>query len=195
MTDDRPRFEFRVWGRELVAPTALLNSIAAVAGDSASDETYLVGPEHINTKIRGGQLDIKVRRAVVDGYEHWEPLAKVAAPLEAEFVRERLAPLLGISPARVQRSRYDLDEFVDELIRPEPGVSVIEVSKSRIKFVHDECLAEVAAVTAAGRDLRTLAVESADLPALDDLCRRLGIRGMENCGYPRALREMWTKRG
>ena len=61
--------------------------------------------------------------------------------------------------------------------------------------MHDECLAEVAAVSAAGSDLRTLAVESADLSALDDLCRRLGIRGMENCGYPRALRRISTKRG
>ena len=131
MTDDRPRFEFRIWGSELAAPTALLNSFADVAGDSASNETYLVGPEHVNTKIRGGQLDVKVRRSVVDGYEHWEPVVKVAAPLQAGFLRERLATLLDISPARVQRDRYSFAEFVDEVMRPEPEITVIEVSKSR----------------------------------------------------------------
>ena len=88
MSDISPRYEFRIFGDNLVP---VLQSIKEIAGEPLireSDEVYIVSGScwDTNLKIRDGKLDIKILVQERYGLEQWVPKAKVVFPVEKEFV-------------------------------------------------------------------------------------------------------------
>lgn len=65
-TEVQPRFEFRVWGKDLDGPAGRLRRFSGEFQEVTSVETYVIAVERddVNAKIRGGLLDIKVLTAV-----------------------------------------------------------------------------------------------------------------------------------
>ncbi len=146
-----------------------------------------VASDDVNAKIRGGLLDIKVLAAVSRGCEQWRPWLKAEFPLAAPLLLEVL-PRLGVVGLTLHRDSYSFAAFVDDVIRPSEQLHAVDLSKRRIKYDVAGCLAELADVAVNRHELRTLAAESADLDALRELLRRLGIEGFENVSYPRAIK-------
>ena len=190
MDETRPRFEFRVWGKDVDEAATRLRSSAAWSGEPAtSRETYVVALARadVNAKIRAGLMDVKALKTVVRDCEQWYPWLKTEFPVSAELVEEIL-PRLGVAGATTSRRSYGFVEFVDQVVRAEPLLRVVNVEKTRSRYTIDGCLAEVADVTADGRRLRTLAVESEDIDGLVAVRQHLGLEGCENTNYPRALK-------
>lgn len=191
MEEIQPRFEFRVWGEHVDDAGALLRDSANALGPPGhSAETYVVALNRsdVNAKIRDGLVDIKVLHAIAEGCEQWFPWTKAEFPLAASLI-EAWLPRLGVSGLISEHRAYDFEQFIDEVVRAEPALHAVGVDKVRQRFEVGGCLAEMAQITVADQELRTLAIESTDLDALVEVRRRLGLDGMPNVNYPAALKE------
>ena len=189
-TEVQPRFEFRVWGKDLGGPAGRLRRLSGESQDVRSEETYVIAIERddVNAKIRDGLLDIKVLSAVSQRCELWRPWLKADFPLAASLLLEEVLPRLGVVELDLHWDSYSLATFIDDVIRSHPQLHVVDLSKRRLKYDIAGCLAEFAEVTVNRHELATLAAESADLDALRELLRRLGIEGFENVSYPLAIK-------
>jgi exopolyphosphatase / guanosine-5'-triphosphate,3'-diphosphate pyrophosphatase len=181
-----PRWEWRAFGRSFGAAEDALVPISPKRTEEG-DEIYLVSGVRANVKVRDDLMDVKVLREVnADGLERWEPVMKQGFPLAATDASEVLEAL-DVTGPNLTRATYTLDGFLNELIRSNDVVRVVNVHKRRNRFTAAGCMAELADVVADGRPTRTLALESEDAAALSAAVRAIGLEGYVNTSYPRGL--------
>jgi exopolyphosphatase/guanosine-5'-triphosphate,3'-diphosphate pyrophosphatase len=68
-----------------------------------------------------------------DGLEQWRPVAKAEFPIAATDVAELLAALDVVVPT-LARGAYNLDELVDEVVRPSAELLPVPVHKRRVHY-------------------------------------------------------------
>ncbi len=180
-----PRWEWRGFG-------AFESAVARIAatppeGVTGGDETYVVSRDGENTiKVRNGLLDVKRLEQVDDrGLELWRPVMKVPSPILADDLRAVL-DALGVTAPPLDHPSYRIDELLRRAVDGEV-VRSVPVSKRRTRYAVLGCSAEVTEVVAAGRALRTIAVESADRDLVMAALDELGLDPGVNTSYPRAL--------
>lgn len=186
-----PRFEWRVWDDRLADVAERFESLAEYRGSAESRDTYVVSRSSAsaNPKLREDRLDVKVLRRVEDGFEQWDVACKAEFPVDAAMVAGEVLPLLAVEWP-LGRSEYDADALLGEVVGPHPDLAAVVVDKHRRFYDLDGCMAEIADVGVAGGRLRTAAVESADLDALQGARRRAGLDRYDNVSYPRLIRRM-----
>jgi len=190
--DSPPRYEFRVWG-DLDRVAATVAARIDDATESEGDECYLLAPSDsgVNPKIRGGTLDVKRLIRVRHGCEQWEPVDKASFPLTAATISASLFGVIGLEPPVFERSEYNVEQLVTEVVAPDHRLDAISVDKTRTIGMAGACRAEIARVTIAGRfPTTTVAIESSDLDALVALRAELGLEGATNENYPDAIRRI-----
>ena len=186
-----PRWEWRTFGDHFGAAEARLAALEA-GNAQQSDELYLLSSVcDANVKIRDGLMDVKrLEHTDAHGLEQWRPVMKGAFPLPAAEV-EQVFAALGVAPPPLARAAYALEQLLDELLEPEPGLRAVRVHKKRTRYTIDGCLAELTeVVVAAGKAVRTVAVESEDPARVLAAVRTLGLEGIENVSYPRGLKRL-----
>lgn len=180
-----PRFEYRVWGEDLVAERRALDAAGSPGEIRDSRETYLVGPATaVNAKIRNGSLDVKELVRVESGCEQWRPRFCRSFPLPAPVLAAQLEDLLGPEP--LAGALYTAAELVAE-VSHRPGRAAVEVEKRRHLYTVGGCVAELAEVDVGGTPLYTAAVESEDLEQLVQVVADLGLDRRPNRSYVAAL--------
>jgi len=185
-----PRWEWRTFGSSFGAANDALSKLASGIDPAESTELYLLSTDEANVKIRDGLMDIKVLREIDGaGLERWEPVLKHGFPLSAEDAVHVL-DALGVSAPPQMRPAYELDEFLEELVRPSGAVREAEIEKRRIRFQVNGCMAELTEVIADGRSTRSAAIESEDASAVVGAVRGVGLDGYVNTSYPRGLRAL-----
>ncbi|MGS3152918.1 hypothetical protein ACB268_19375 [Aeromonas sanarellii] len=186
MTEIRPRWEWRSFGRRFGAAEERLARLAP-SGVQESDEIYLLSGAGENVKVRDALMDIKVLREVnADGLEQWTPVMKAGFPLPGVEAVKVLEALRLPVPTSV-REGYTLDEFIGQFAAPGGTVRAVRVHKRRVRYTVDGCMAELSEVVADGKSTRTLAVESEDAAGVMRAVRGLGLEGYTNTSYPRGL--------
>lgn len=186
MTEIRPRWEWRSFGRRFGAAEERLARLAP-SGVQESDEIYLLSGAGENVKVRDALMDIKVLREVnADGLEQWTPVMKAGFPLPGVEAVKVLEALRLPVPTSVRES-YTLDEFIGQFAAPGGTVRAVRVHKRRVRYTVDGCMAELSEVVADGKSTRTLAVESEDAAGVMRAVRVLGLEGYTNTSYPRGL--------
>ena len=190
MLEGEARFEFRVWNDRLDEVTDRLRSLSDPFEVRESTETYFVSAVtvDVNPKARADQLDIKVLIGVREGFEQWGVKLKAEFPLDSALVMTELFLSLRLAPPRLERDAYTLSQLVAEVVPAHPDLAAVEVKKHRQMHTVLACTAEVTDAAIARQELVTVAVESADLSALRDVCRILGLDAYDNVSYPRAIR-------
>ena len=190
MEEIKPRYEYRIWGESLAAIHEKLERLAPPK-KTASQEIYLISAitDKCNAKIRAVLLDVKVLVKESEGLEQWEPILKEGFPLESSVIATQLFLSLGLSLPTLERSVYTLSEFLGEVVRREPQITLVEVSKTRYQFSVGACAAEYTQVTFNGLPRETVAVESVDPEAVFRLVRRLDIGGV-NTSYVREMKRV-----
>jgi exopolyphosphatase / guanosine-5'-triphosphate,3'-diphosphate pyrophosphatase len=185
-----PRWEWRTFGERFGAAEDRLAELTPTrAGDS--DELYIVSSRGEGSiKVRGGVLDVKRLEQVSDeGLEQWRPVAKAEFPIAATDVAELLAALDVAVPA-LDRNAYDLDELVDELVRPSADLFSVSVHKRRAHYALAGCMAELTDVLAGSRATRTIAVEAEDPALVRAAVEELGLWSRPNVSFPRGLKAL-----
>ena len=186
MTEIKPRWEWRTFGRGFGAAEVRLAALAST-GVQESDELYLLHGAADNVKVRDALMDIKVlKRVDENGLEQWTPVMKQSFPLQpADVARVLEALRLPVPP--LSRVSYTLEEFVNDFAAPGSPIRAVQVHKRRVRYLVGGCMAEVSEVMAGGKATRTVAVESEDAAAVMRAVDELGFRGYTNTSYPRGL--------
>jgi exopolyphosphatase / guanosine-5'-triphosphate,3'-diphosphate pyrophosphatase len=190
MTEIKPRYEFRIWADKLTPVREQLQTLAEPR-EMVSRETYLISSatDRCNAKIRAGLMDIKVLVAEDRGLEQWKPVLKEGFPLTRAAISDQVFPSLEVASPSLAKAEYSLEDFFEQVIRPQPGIAIVEVSKTRYQFGIGVCSAEYAAVTINGAPRDTVAVESIDPDAVLQLVNKLGINET-NISYIREIKRI-----
>jgi exopolyphosphatase/guanosine-5'-triphosphate,3'-diphosphate pyrophosphatase len=185
------RYEFRVWGHNLIALKRTLEEHAEPSQPATSSELYFVSEttDKCSAKIRSSLLDIKVLVRIDGTLERWTPIVKAGFPLAASAINQ-LFESLALKPPRLSQSNYIFEEFLNDVIKPERAIVIANVSKERSQFRIDACEAEYAAVTIDGLPRHTVAVEGSDPDAVLSLIRQLGIEQIPNTSYVREIKHL-----
>lgn len=190
ISESTPRYEFRVWGRDLALLFARLQEASDLEEIEDSAESYIVCSRAIrfNTKVRGGSLDVKELLKTRGQLELWRPYLKAGFPLTRQTIQDRVCPVLSLDPQQIVLPAYELDLFITTIIDPSPDLTLVPVNKRRYRFTIETCLAEFTDVSVCGEHIDTVAVESQDVAATLRAIARLGLCGQQNQSYQDALR-------
>jgi hypothetical protein len=186
----KPRYEFRVWSDTLASVHNRLG-LMAQPRIAKSEETYLISSttDKCNAKIRAALMDIKVLVAEDRGLEQWKPILKGEFPLESSVICTQVFPSLELPPPALPKSAYELDEFLDHVVRADARLAIVGVRKTRYQFRIGACTAEYAQIVINGVPRDTVAVESVDPDAVLQLVRELGV-DEPNTSYIREIKRL-----
>jgi hypothetical protein len=192
MVNQPPRYEYRVWAEALKDAKDNLRRLGTTLGTEAREETYLISAatDSCNPKIRGGRVNIKVLLATLQGLELWNPVLEADFPLDRTVIAEQIFPALELESPGLARPSYSLEDFVEEVIRPQPRITVVMAAKRRTRFRLDECLAEFTSVALGQVARETVAIESIEPDPVLRLVREFHLDGMPNMSYVRALKQV-----
>ena len=192
MAEIKPRFEFRTWARNFGKVEEKMRALSPCGGIRESSEIYIVSAanDENNTKIRDKLMDIKVFVTEREGLEQWNPRMKGEFPMSAAALKADVFPAFGVEMPELEREEYNLDQYLDEVIKPHPQLSAVTVFKRRFAFTINDCITEHAEILINGAALQTVAVESVDVPAILEAKRLLGLDEYENVNYLRAIKRV-----
>jgi exopolyphosphatase/guanosine-5'-triphosphate,3'-diphosphate pyrophosphatase len=183
-----PRWEWRTFDRSLGAAEGKF-AVLTEEHVQCSEEIYLLADHSgANVKIRDGLLDIKLLEHVdSNGLEQWLPVCKERFPLEATSVASvRRALLLPEAPASAQS--LSIDRFLAEIAPPGGPVHVVNVTKTRTRYVVHGCTSEVTDIVAGRKSARTVAIEDADPAKVIAAVKAMKLERHQNTSYPRGLK-------
>jgi len=185
-----PRWEWRTFGEQFGAADDRLSELSPTRVDD-SDEVYIVSSRSdASIKVRGGLLDVKrLEQVSDDGLEQWRPVTKAEFPIAATDVAELLA-VLEVALPPLGRDAYDLDELVDEVVRPSAELLPVSVHKLRVHYELGGCMAELTEVRAESQATRTIAVEAEDPALVRTAVEGLGLWSRRNVSFPRGLKAL-----
>ena len=188
MNEIIPRWEWRSFGEHFGNAEVRLKARGSDKFQH-SDEIYLLSSvSDANVKIRDGLMDIK-RLELTDthGFEQWRPILKEAFPLPAAVIGTVFAAL-GVMPPP-EPAPIKLDQLLAK-VASDSRLRIVEVHKSRTRYQLEGCMAELTEVAANGKTIRTIAVESEEPAHITTALLTLGLEGLENISYPRALKRL-----
>jgi exopolyphosphatase / guanosine-5'-triphosphate,3'-diphosphate pyrophosphatase len=182
-----PRWEWRTFGESFGKAEERLAALEPTRV-SESDELYVVSNRGVGSvKVRGGVLDVKrLEQVSDDGLQQWRPVAKAEFPIAAADVASLLSAL-GVAAPPLRRDAYELDELVDEVVRPSADLLFVPVHKRRAHYTFGGCTAELTEVRTDALTVRTLAVEAEDPAVVRAALRELGLDSQPNVSFPRGL--------
>jgi len=192
MTEIKPRFEFRTFAQNFGKVVTAMRTQASVEGIRESSEIYIMstGNNENNTKIRDAKMDIKVFVQNREGLEQWNPRMKGVFPMTAVAIRDEVFPAFGVPMPTLERDKYTLDQYLQEVIAPHPDLAAVNVFKQRFAFTINGCIAEHARLLINGAAIETVSIESVDVPAILEAIRRVHLNGYENVNYLMAIKRI-----
>jgi exopolyphosphatase/guanosine-5'-triphosphate,3'-diphosphate pyrophosphatase len=133
-------------------------------------------------------MDVKhLLREGDHGLELWTPVLQTGFPLSGDDA-SAVATTLGIAGPGSWRPSYSLDEFVDEVIRPDPDARTVEVRKERTHYDIGGCIVELTAFTVEQASTRSLSFESPDPALVSGMRGQLGLADRPNVSVARGLK-------
>jgi hypothetical protein len=192
MTEIKPRFEFRTFAQNFGMVESKMRQLSPLDKIRESSEIYIMsaGNSENNTKIRDALMDIKVFVTSREGLEQWNPRMKGSFPMAAAEIKEKVFPAFGVEVPEFKRDEYTLQQFLDEIIRPHKDLVPVRVFKRRFGFMVNECITEYAELLINGAAIKSVAVESTDVPAILKAKQLLGLEEYENVNYLRAIKRI-----
>lgn len=194
----KPRFEYRTFQRnydDLVIDT-IRNKFECTAFRQSS-EVYIMstGNSRNNTKLRDNKMDIKCFVQNKESFEQWNPLAKFKFPLNVERITTELFPAFSIACPKFERSEYTQEQFLEEIIKPNPQLSGVEVLKRRFATTVENCITEYAEVEFNGSPYKSISIESTEIEDLKKAKKILHLDRYENLNYLVAIKRAIGMRG
>ena len=185
-----PRWEWRTFGKDFGESEAKIK--AHEQGDfKKSSEKYIltVKTSKENCKIRDDLMDIKSLQAVnEDNLEQWYPTMKESFPMKKETIEKLFKEFFQVEVPDFKRDEYTYDQYLEELVKPTEGLQIVDVYKERYIYVINEAIVEIADAKFNGVPDRTICVEHIDPAVVMKTVRELGLEGMPNINYIRAMK-------
>ncbi|HOT97048.1 MAG TPA: hypothetical protein PLG50_00195 [bacterium] len=192
MPEIKPRFEFRTFSQTFGIVEEKMRALSPVDQIRESAEIYIVsaGNNENNTKIRNDLMDIKVLVQVQQGLEQWNPRMKGQFPMAAEQIKNEVFPAFGVPMPAFKREAYTLAQYLDEIIKPHPGLVAVNVFKRRMGFTINNCISELAEVWVNGARIMTASLESTEVADILKAKDMIGLTDYENVNYLLAIKRI-----
>lgn len=185
-----PRWEWRTFGQSFGEADAKFAALEPKDVQDSQELYVLSSVANENVKVRDQLMDIKTLEEVnSDGLEQWKPVMKAGFPIAIADV-SKVFKFLGVAAPTVTRLAYTMEQFVEELVKPEPRLRLVDVHKRRSRYTIDGCMAEMAEVVANGKKIRTVALELEDAAQVIATVRKLGLDRFKNINYPQGLKQL-----
>lgn len=183
------RWEWRTFGAGFEEPKKRICSHEQGNFKESEEDYILSRKSDENTKIRDDLMDIKALQNIdAHGLEQWLPVMKEGFPIGLEALR-KLFVIFKIPEPIFGRKEYTYNQFLDELIRPNENLRVVDVKKKRNIYVINSCVVEIAETTFDGIRLKTICVEHEDPKNVYETVVELGLKDYPNINYIQAMKK------
>ncbi|HNW60933.1 MAG TPA: hypothetical protein PKI62_14735 [bacterium] len=192
MPEIKPRFEFRAFAQNFGIVEEKMRALSPIDQIRESSEIYIMsgGNNENNTKIRNGLMDIKVLVQLQRGLEQWNPRMKGQFPMTTEMIKNEVVPAFGVPMPDFKRDIYTLAEYLDEIIKPHPALTAVNVFKRRMGFTINGCIAELAEVYINGARIMTANLESTEVEDILKAKEMIALGDYENVNYLLAIKRI-----
>lgn len=189
MAEIIPRWEWRTFGHDFAQYREALKRYGQ-PGVKTSSEIYILSKvKDDNTKIREDLIDIKSLQAVNgEKLEQWNPTLKAGFPIGAAQLKQ-LFLTFGVAAPTFLRQEYTYGQFLDELIKPNPLLQIVDVKKIRYIYTINDCAVEYAETEFNGVPRQTACVEHIDPELVIKTVKELGLYGLPNINYIKAMKQ------
>ena len=185
-----PRWEWRTFGKDFGEAEGRIKSYPEGNFKTSREKYILSRNSNENCKIRDDLMDIKSLRQVnEDKLEQWYPTMKETFPMKKETIEVLFRDFFKAAVPEFKRDSYTYDQYLEELVGPCPDLEIVDVYKERHIFVINLAIVEIAETTFNGVANRTVCVEHADPANVMNTVRELGLEGMPNINYIRAMKQ------
>ena len=185
------RWEWRTFGEcgELEEAEKGIRSYEQKDFKESVEDYILSRKSDENTKIRSDLMDIKALQNVNEHkLEQWMPIMKEGFPISQEALKELFGVFKITAPA-FERTEYTYDQFLNELIRPDENLRVVDVKKKRCIYSINNCVVEIAETSFDGVWLKTICVEHEDPENVYRTVVELGLKAHPNVNYIQAMKK------
>lgn len=184
-----PRWEWRTFREDLSSYAETLKKYGE-ASIKKSEEFYILSSaSDENIKIREDLVDIKsFKNSNADKLEQWDPIMKEAFPISSDKLK-RLFTVFKVPAPEFKRNEYSYQQFLDEVIKPNSALKVVNVKKVRYIYKINDCAVEFAKTEFNGVPSQTACVEHIDPVVVMTTVRELGLVDFENINYIKAMKK------
>jgi hypothetical protein len=181
---DVPRFEFRIFGRDLTKVRDAFMALGPGIAQPESRETYVVTRLNVesNVKIRAHRLEVKGLRGRLRLLEQWEPVFNSAFPVAAADIENVVAPALGLDVDLGAAPAFTEAALI-AFAAGQPALATVVIDKERTLFDLGDCEAEFTMLAFGDERLQTVAAEAPEAKAVEALLKRVGLDGEQNESY------------
>lgn len=184
-----PRWEWRSFGDNFGSAESKIRK-SKCSRIRESHETYILSKEsNHNIKIRHDLLDVKILQKVnIDNLEQWKPILKSPFPIYQNTL-DSLFSFANLSKVNYKRSKYSYHQFIQEIIKNHPKLTVVDVSKKKFGFLINDVPIEIAQLLIASKTVQTIAVEHVDANLTMGMVNQLDLTKFNNINYVSFLKE------
>ncbi len=185
-----PRWEWRTFGDQFGDAEKKIREHGEPRIRTSEEFYILSRSSNDNTKIRDELMDIKTLLRVNDfGLEQWTPILKEGFPIPINGLAI-VYKAWNLPFPDFKRDEYTFEQFIEELVKPNENLVLVNVKKERHGYLIDEAIVEIAEVEANGKHIRTVAVEHADPDLVVKVVKDLGLEKYEIVNYIKALKRL-----
>ncbi len=187
-----PRFEFRAFAQNFGMVEEKIRRLGKFEKFRESSEIYILSAANnkYNTKIRNNLMDIKFFLKDEKGLQQWEPKIKAEFPIKENVICDEVFPAFGVAVPVLHQPGYTLAQFLEDIIKPHPELSLAYVFKRRYGYSIEGSIAEIADLLINGAAVKTIAVESVDVETVLKVKATLGLQEYENVNYVLAIKRI-----
>ena len=183
------RWEWRTFGAGFEEAEKKIRSYEQGNFKESEEDYILSRKSDENTKIRDDLMDIKALQNVNENkLEQWLPVMKEGFPIGLEALK-KLFGIFKIPEPIFGRTEYTYSQFLNELIRPNENLRVVDVKKKRYIYVINNCVVEIAETAFDGVALKTICVEHEDPDNVYKTVVELGLKDFPNINYIQAMKK------
>jgi hypothetical protein len=188
----QPRYEFRAFAQNFGHVEEKIRQLSKLERFRESNEIYILSAVNNknNIKIRYDTLDIKAFVKEEKGLQQWSPHLKAEFPLLVAVIRDEVFPSLGVAIQQFNQSEYTAAQFLEDIILPNPELTLARVYKRRFGYSIQGCISEIAELLINGAAIKTVAVESDNIEAVLKAIEMLGLQEYENVNYLLAIKRI-----
>lgn len=190
---DRLLFEFRSFGQDFGEAEVKLNDLGRNIVPKESYDYYILSEvnQTYNILIRNKRLIIKELISTGDNLEKWNVEVDQRFPISKEIIENTFFPATGLEAPNLEDKEYDIISFIEEVVNQDPDLKIVEVFKSKIEFIHNNCNCEISRNLINGAFIKTFNIESENIEELLETLDKMKITGnFTNTNYPLKIKQI-----
>lgn len=186
-------FEFRSFGQNFGKAEEILLELGKNVLPKENYDYYILSEANqtFNILIRKKNLIIKELVATTKKLEKWNENYRHAFPINKEFIENTFFPATGLEAPIIEDKEYDIISFIEEIVNQDPDLKIVEVFKSKIEYIHNNCNCEIANNLINGAFIKTFNIESENIEDVHATLKEMQINdSFTNTNYPLKIKQI-----